>query len=79
MVVQQAGEDGFAAAGATADLVGGLEDGDRNTFGGQGYGGGEPVGPAAHHHGGSSCQRSVTVLLVLADSRRCCRSATRST
>ena len=53
MVVQQAGDDGFAAACATADFVGGFEDGDRNAPGGQGYGGGEPVGPAAHHDCGT--------------------------
>jgi len=49
VVVQEAGKDGFAAAGASADLVGRLNDSDRNTFGGKGYGGGEPVGPAAYH------------------------------
>ena len=53
MVVQQAGDDGFAAAGATADFVGGLEHGDLHAFGGQGEGGGEPVGPAAYHHCGA--------------------------
>ena len=53
VVVQQAGQHGFAAAGATADLVGGLEHGDLHAFGGQGEGGGEPVGPAAHHHCGA--------------------------
>jgi hypothetical protein len=36
-----------------ADFVGGFEDGDRNALGGQGYGGGEPVGPAAHHDRGT--------------------------
>ena len=53
VVVQQAGKDGFAAAGASADLVGRLEDSDRNTFGGKGYGGGETVGPAPQHDGGT--------------------------
>ena len=53
VVVQQAGKDRFAAAGATADLVGGLEHGDLHAFGGQGDGGGEPVGPAAYHQCGA--------------------------
>ncbi len=53
VVVQQAGNDGFAAAGATADLVGGLEHGDLHAFGSQGEGGGEPVGPATYHHCGA--------------------------
>jgi hypothetical protein len=53
MVVQQAGEDGFAAAGTTADLVSGLEHGDLQTFGGQGYCGSEPVGPATYHQCGA--------------------------
>ncbi len=49
VVVQQAGDDGFAAAGAAADLVGGLEHGDLYAFGSQGDGGGEPVGPAPYY------------------------------
>ena len=53
MVVQQAREDRFAAAGATADVVGGLEHSDLHALGGQGDGGGEPVGPAAHHDCGT--------------------------
>ena len=53
VVVQEAGKNGFATAGASADLVGRLEDSDRNTFGCKGYGGSEPVGPAAHHHCGT--------------------------
>ncbi len=53
VVVQQAGKDGFAAAGAAADFVGRLEDGDLHALGGQGYGGGEPVGPAADHDRGA--------------------------
>jgi hypothetical protein len=49
VVVQEAGKDRFAAAGASADLVGCFEDSDRNTFGCKGYGSGEPVGAAAYH------------------------------
>ncbi len=49
VVVQQAGKDGLAAAGASADLVGRLEDGDLHALGRQRYGGGEPVGPAPYH------------------------------
>ena len=45
MVVQQAGDDRLAAAGATADLVGGLEHGDLHAFGGQGEAAASPLGP----------------------------------
>src|SRR5271166_3552764 len=63
VVVQQAGDDRLAAAGTTADLVGGLEHGDLYTLGGQSDGGGEPVGPAPHHqrgaHASAPCACSV--------------------
>ena len=62
VVVQQAGNDGFAAAGTSADLVGRLEDSDRNTFGGQRYGGSEPVGPASYHHCRAHLRRSFSSL-----------------
>ena len=53
MVVQQAGEDRFAAAGTTADLVSGLEHGDRTPSAAKADGGGEPVRSAAHHQCGT--------------------------
>ena len=49
VVVQQTRDYRFAAAGPTADFVGGLQHGDLYAFGGQGDGGGEPVGAAAYH------------------------------
>ena len=51
--MQQAGDDRLAAARPTADFVGGLEHGDLNAFVGEGEGGGEPVGPTAHHKCGA--------------------------
>ena len=47
VVVQQAGHDRLAGAGAPADLVGGLEHGHLHAGLGQGDRGGEPVGPGA--------------------------------
>lgn len=49
--MEETGQDRLAAAGATAHLVGGLDDGDPHVLPGQQDGGGESVGPAAHHHG----------------------------
>lgn len=49
MVVQPARQDRVAAAGTAADLIGGFEDGDRYAVLRQGDGGGQSVGPAAHH------------------------------
>lgn len=53
MIVQQSGQDRFAAAGAAAHLSCGLEHGDFQTCPGQHDGGGEPVGPAADHGRGA--------------------------
>jgi hypothetical protein len=47
LVVDQAGERQLIAAAASAEGVGGLEDLDLDPLGGEGEGGGEPVGPAA--------------------------------
>ncbi len=50
-----------ARRGATADLVGGLEDGDVDAVARQGQAGSEPVGPAADHDGcGHGATRSLS-------------------
>src|SRR5262245_8968060 len=62
MVVHEPGEDGLAAARATADFVSGLQHRDLHPLLGECDGGGESIGPTAHHgrcaHATAPCPRS---------------------
>ena len=58
IVEHQTREDVLAGANAAADPVGGLQHRDVDPLGGQGDGGGEPVGPGADHNRGTHCWRT---------------------
>jgi hypothetical protein len=53
VVVQQPRQERLPRPGPAADLVGGFQDRDLHTRLGQSSGGGEPIGPAAHHDPGA--------------------------
>ena len=78
VVVQQAGNDRLAGAGAAADLVGGFQDGDLDAGLGKGDRGGQAVRPGPHDNCGASRQRPVIVILLAADHRRASRDLAES-